>query len=248
MKNRSVRETDSVRGPVFLYECYKELQAVLFDLDGTLIDSMWMWRAIDIEYLARYGVVMPEGLQEELGGRSMRETAVYFRERFGIPDAEEIMMADWNDMARRKYAEEVPLKPHVLDFLKWCRSRGLRLGIATSNSRELTETVLSAHGISDYFDEVVTGDEVLRGKPAPDIYLTAAKRLGVSPGRCMVFEDVPDGIRAGKAAGMYVTAVEDLFSAGQRAEKQRLADCYIRDYRALLAAGTGEAPLVCGDA
>ncbi|WP_130837870.1 HAD family hydrolase [Lachnoclostridium sp. Marseille-P6806] len=240
MKDRSFKETDSVREPVFLYECYEELQAVLFDLDGTLVDSMWMWRAIDIEYLARYDVVMPDGLQEELGGRSMRETAVYFRERFGIPDEEEIMMADWNDMARRKYAEEVPLKPYALDFLQWCRSSGLRLGIATSNSRELTETVLSAHGIADHFDTVVTGDEALRGKPAPDIYLTAAKRLGVSPERCMVFEDVPDGIRAGKAAGMYVTAVEDLFSAGQRAEKQQLADCYIRDYRELLGGAIRE--------
>ena len=93
---------------------------------------------------------------------------------------------------------------------------------------------MKARGIDRYFSSVVTGCEVKAGKPAPDIYLQAARNLGVSPEACMVFEDVPAGIRAGKRAGMTVTAVADEFSAGLSDEKRRLADYYIEDYRALL--------------
>ena len=206
------------------------VRAVIFDLDGTLVDSMWMWEAIDREYLSRFGFALPEDLQRELGGRSMWETALYFRTRFGIPDSEETMIADWNAMARAKYETEVPLKACAEEFLAWCRAQGLLLGIATSNSRELTETVLRARGLENAFDAVVTGDEAGRGKPAPDVYLKTAQKLRVAPGRCLVFEDVVDGILAGKAAGMVVSAVEDAFSTAQEADKRRLADYYIRDY------------------
>ena len=137
-------------------------------------------------------------------------------------------------MAMDKYLHHVPLKEGALEFLEQLRTEGIRAGIATSNSRQLVDSVLKARGIDRYFSSVVTGCEVKAGKPAPDIYLQAARNLGVSPEACMVFEDVPAGIRAGKRAGMTVTAVADEFSAGLSDEKRRLADYYIEDYRALL--------------
>lgn len=206
------------------------VKAVIFDLDGTLVDSMWIWREIDIEYLARFGLTLPETLQSEIEGMSFRETAVYFKERFDIPDSLETIMNNWNEMAWEKYANEVPLKPGAKAFLDLCKSRNIKLGIATSNSRELAQNIADTHGLHDYFDCIMTGSDVAKGKPAPDIYLAAAEKLGVSPANCLVFEDICPGIMAGQSAGMRVCAVEDDYSANQKAAKQQLADYYITDY------------------
>lgn len=217
-----------------LKEKMEEMQGVLFDLDGTLIDSMWIWEQIDDEFLGEYGLLVPEDLHDEIEGMSFSETAVYFKNRFHLPLSLEEIKHIWNAMAMDKYLNVVPLKPGILEFLEWLKARGIPVGIATSNSRELVDGVLAARGIVEYFSSVVTGCEVNAGKPAPDIYLHVAGALSVPPSACMVFEDIPAGILAGKRAGMTVTAVEDDFSAALREEKKRLADYYIRDYRELL--------------
>lgn len=214
---------------------FQDKKAFLFDLDGTLVDSMWIWKSIDIEYLGRFGLDLPEDLGSSIEGMSFSETAVYFKERFSIPDSLEEIKADWNRMTWQKYTQEVPLKPGIREFLTLHRGRGVKMAVATSNSRELAEAVLEAHGLMDYFDAIVTGCEVAHGKPWPDIYLEAAKKLGVSAGECLVFEDIVAGIQAGKSAGMQVAAVEDEYSLYQSREKREIADYYITDYNLLLA-------------
>lgn len=220
---------------------FQDKKAFLFDLDGTLVDSMWIWKKIDIEYLGRFGLELPDNLQASIEGMSFSETALYFKERFSIPDSLEEMKADWNRMAWEKYTQEVPLKPGVRDFLTYYRARGVKMAVATSNSQELAEAVLAAHGLTDFFDTVVTGCEVAHGKPWPDIYLEAAARLGVNAGECLVFEDVVAGIQAGKSAGMKVAAVEDAYSLYQNLQKRELADYYITDYNLLLTEEDGGA-------
>lgn len=211
--------------------------AVIFDLDGTLVDSMWMWKAIDIEYLGRYGYDCSDFLQREIEGMSFSETAVYFKETFHLPDTVEEIKQAWVDMSIEKYRWEVPLKAGARRFLEFLKESGIRAGIATSNGREMVDAVMRSLGIGSYFQVVATACEVAAGKPAPDIYLNVAERLGVEPDRCMVFEDVPAGILAGKAAGMTVCAVEDHFSFPMREEKRKLADYYIRNYYELLIRG-----------
>ncbi len=212
------------------HEMLKNIGAVIFDMDGSLVDSMWMWRAIDIEYLGRYGISLPENLQSEIEGMSFGETALYFKEHFPIPDSLEEIKQTWNRMAWDKYIYEVPLKKGIPEFLNGCRTHGIRLGIATSNSRELVENVAATHQLREYFTSIVTGSDVERGKPAPDIYLEAAGQLGILPSECLVFEDIVAGIQAGKNAGMRVCAVEDAYSAHDRERKKELADYYIEDY------------------
>lgn len=215
-------------------ELLKNKKAMLFDLDGTLVDSMWMWKKIDIEFLGRYGYDCPEDLQKSIEGMSFSETAVYFKERFEIPLSLEDIKACWTQMSIDKYRYEVPLKKGVQEFLQYCKDNGLRTGIATSNGREMVDAVIDSLGIASYLQVITTACEVNAGKPEPDIYLEVAKRLGVDPEDCVVFEDVPAGILAGKRAGMTVIAVEDDFSKGMREEKCSLADGFINDYFEIL--------------
>ena len=209
-------------------------KAMLFDLDGTLVDSMWMWEAIDIEFLGAYGYECPDDIQRAIEGMSFSETAVYFKERFDLPLSLDEIKAVWTRMSIDKYRHEVPLKPGVLEFLKYWKENGIRTGIGTSNGSEIVDAVLTSLKVKEYFDAVVTACEVAHGKPEPDIYLEVAKRLGVQPEKCLVFEDIPAGIMAGKAAGMPVIAMEDDFSADLMDEKRELADAVISDYRELL--------------
>ena len=210
------------------------IKAVLFDLDGTLVESMSMWGDIDVDYLKKFHIPVPEGLQKAIEGLSMYQTAVYFKENFALEDSLEDIMDEWNRMAYKKYTTEIPLKPGVRAFLDVLKSKNIPCGIATSNSRILTEAILKSHQVENYFSVMVTGDEITNGKPDPEVYLEAARKLGVAPEHCLVFEDIPFGIMAGKRAGMTVCAVEDDYSMNDMEEKIRLADFYIKSYEELL--------------
>ena len=213
-------------------ELIRGKKAVIFDLDGSLVDSMWLWADIDREYLGKFGIPLEDhkALQRKIEGMSFHQTALYFKENYEISDDIEEMKNAWNRMAWDKYEKEVPLKCGIPDFLEGCRRRGILLGIATSNSRELVENILRVHRLKNVFSCIKTGSEVLNGKPAPDIYLAVSNELGVSPEDCLVFEDILPGLKAGRAAGMTVCAVEDEYSADSRKEKKEFADAYIEDY------------------
>lgn len=212
----------------------KGVKAVLFDLDGTLVDSMWMWGAIDVEYLGRHGHQLPPSLQQEIEGMSFSETAVYFKEYFHLTDSLNEIKSEWIAMARDKYANEVEMKPGALSFLKYLKEQGIRTGIATSNSRELLEAVLDAKGISSWFGCCMTSCEAGAGKPAPDIYLKVAERLEVKPENCLVFEDTCAGTLAGVRAGMTVCAVADPYSKAKREDIMEIADYYIESFDQVL--------------
>lgn len=212
----------------------EHVKAVLFDLDGTLVDSMWMWTDIDVEYLGKYGYKLPPELQKDIEGMSFSETAVYFKERFSLPQTLDEIKAEWIEMAKEKYAHQVPLKPGARTFLTYLKEHGVRSGIATSNSRELLNACMESLELDRYIDCCMTSCEAGAGKPAPDIYLKVAKKLGVSPAECLVFEDTPAGIQAGHNAGIRVCAMEDGHAAGQKEEICRIADYYIRDFGQVL--------------
>ena len=207
------------------------IKAVLFDLDGTLVDSMWMWEAIDIEYLGSRGISLPEGLQNRIEGMSFSETAAYFKETFQLTDTTEQIKAEWNRMAWEKYKHEVPLKEGAMEFLACLKRHHIKTGIATSNSRELAQLVIGQLGITRYLDAVHTSCEVSKGKPSPDIYLLSAADLKIRPSECLVFEDILPGIEAGRNAGMRVCAVYDAYSADTDHEKRMAADYYIRSFK-----------------
>ena len=157
----------------------KNIKACIFDLDGTLVDSMWMWPEIDKEYLGRFGIEYDDNLKNEIDGISFHETAVYFKNKFGISDSIEKICKDWEDMAYDKYKYEVKEKRGCQKFLEQLKSKGIKMGIATSNNRSMVDVVLESLGMKNFFEVITTSDEVKKGKPAPDVYLTTAKLLNV---------------------------------------------------------------------
>lgn len=206
-------------------------KAVIFDMDGSLIDSMWLWPKVDEIYMTKYDLTMPETFHKDIEGMSFTETAQYFVDTFPtLHRTVDEIKKEWQELTLEMYCTKVPLKPGAKTFLQKMKDAGIRLGIATSNSKELAEAALKALHVRDFFDTVRTACEVEKGKPAPDVYLKAAEDLQVKPEECLVFEDVPSGIKAGKNAGMTVCAVDDAFSAPDEAEKRELADYYIYDY------------------
>ncbi len=211
-------------------QMFRGIEAVIFDLDGTLVDSMWVWNAIDEEYFRNHGLVVPEGLQERISGMSFSETAEYIKTEYRITDSIEVMKDTWNRMAEEKYAGEVPLKSGAMEFLCLLKQKGYRTGVATSNSRHLVEIALEGQKIRGLIDSVHTACEVAHGKPNPDIYLLVAEDLGVKPEHCLIFEDIVEGIQAGKNAGMHTCAIDDAASSHIWQEKVQAAEYAVRDY------------------
>lgn len=212
----------------------KAFDAVLFDMDGTLVDSMWIWDQVDIDFLARYGITPPPGLKAAIEGMSYHETADYFKAAFHLQETPEEIIEIWNEMAYEQYAHAVPAKEGLQTFLDFLRENGIKTAICTSNSLYLTRAVLNKYPWLDRMDTIITSDLVKKGKPNPDVYLTAAARLGADPARCLVFEDLPNGILAGRNAGMTTCTLDDSFSLHLLERKRELADYYIHDYRELL--------------
>ncbi|WP_294170697.1 HAD family phosphatase [uncultured Clostridium sp.] len=210
------------------------VKAVIFDLDGTLIDSMGIWAQIDEEYLGSFGHAVPENLQEEITHLTLTETANYFKEKFNIKDTLENIISTWHSMALHHYSTTIKLKDNVIPFLNKLKNNGIKIALATSNSTQLLEATLKNNGIYNYFDAISTTEEVKKSKDNPDIYLLSAKKLNITPEECLVFEDIVQAVKGAKLAGMKVYAIHDKSSAHQRDELITLADRYICNYKELL--------------
>jgi len=212
------------------------IKAVIFDLDGTLIDSMWVWNKIDEDYFRNRNMDLPVGLKNEIEHLSFDETAAYFKKAFSLLDTVETIKKEWNDIAYVEYLNNVKLKPGVVEFLSLLKTLNMKIGLATSNTESLIEAVLQANGIYHYFDCITLTDEVSRGKNFPDVYLLAAEKLGIDPEQCIVFEDILPAVKGAKAAGMKVVGVYDDFSKEQKEDIINHADHYIIEYNELTTA------------
>lgn len=206
------------------------INAVIFDLDGTLVDSMWIWKEIDIKYLEKRGIGLPDDLQKAIEGMSFTETANYFKDRFNLLDDIETIKLEWNDMAGLYYSNQIGLKKGVKEFLDLLKANNIKIGIGTSNSRELATMVLKKNDIYDYFDIIRTSCEVEKGKPFPDVFLKAAEDLGARPEECLVFEDTYAGVLAAKRASMKVIAISDELSLPYKSEIMTVADNYVDNF------------------
>lgn len=210
------------------------IQAVIFDLDGTLIDSMGIWAQIDKEYLSKFGYDVPDNLQEEITHLTLTETAIYFKNNFNIDSSIEDIISTWHEMAFYHYSNTIKLKDSVVEYLNLLKQKGLKIALATSNSIPLLEATLKKNNIYHFFDSITTTEEVKKSKDNPDIYLLSAKKLNVDPNNCLVFEDIVQAVKGAKLAGMKVFAIYDKASENQKEALINIADKYILSFNELL--------------
>lgn len=180
--------------------------AVIFDLDGVLVDSEGLWAGARRQVAERMGRRWPPGADEALMGMSSPEWAAYMRDEVGVGEEPTAIIGEVVDAVLAAYRDHLPLLPGALDAVSRLASRW-PLGLASSSNRPVIDAVLSASGLGSYFAVTVSSEEVARGKPAPDVYLAAAAGLNVDPVLCVAVEDSANGFRSAKAAGMAVVAV-----------------------------------------
>src|SRR5947209_11083619 len=183
--------------------------AVIFDLDGVLADSEPWWNQIDAKLLSEYGVDYQGEYHQDVLGVSYRIAIDFYQSTFGINAPTEQMMKRRSQIAAEFFADRVGLFPGTKEVLEELRRLNVRLGLATSSVGTSARPFLDRHQLTEFFDVVVTGDEVERGKPEPDIYLQAAEKLNLGAIECLVVEDALAGIAAAKAAKMSVAASPD---------------------------------------
>ncbi|NTW71053.1 MAG: HAD family phosphatase [Eubacteriaceae bacterium] len=214
----------------------KDKKSIIFDLDGTLIDSLWVWEHIDEYYLSKKGIYLKEHLHHDLGGKSFTESAIYFKEVFGITDSVDTIVADWVDLCMDIYMDKVILKEGAYRFINKVHSLGFTLGVGTSNNREIVLEYLNSKNLTRFFSTIVTSCEVGKGKPNPDVFLMAARNLKTEPKHCLVFEDTIEGVMAAKNAGMQVAAVYDKVHKQKEELIKETADYYFDSLLTALAA------------
>lgn len=206
-------------------------KAAIFDLDGTLLDSMGVWDQVDIDFLAKRGIEVPADYMGKVAAMQFRQIAEYTIARFGLPDTPEALMQEWDDMARVAYSTVVEAKPHAVEYLSYLKRSGAKLAVATSLPPALREPAMKHVGIFDYFDQIVSVDDANNvGKDRPDVFLLAAGRLGVVPEQCTVFEDLLVAMRSAKSVGMRVWAIHDDSSDGDWPDICGLSDGVLFDF------------------
>jgi HAD superfamily hydrolase (TIGR01509 family) len=182
------------------------IEAVVFDLDGVLIDSEHVWDEVRQRLAAERGGRWHAQASRDMMGMSSPEWSRYMHEVIGLSDSPEEINAEVVRRMEAVYREDVPLLPGAVEAVERLAA-GRPLGLASSSNRELIDLVLETSGLGRYFKAVVSSEEVPRGKPAPDVFLEAARRLGVDPTRCAAVEDSENGIGSARATGMRVIAI-----------------------------------------
>jgi HAD superfamily hydrolase (TIGR01509 family) len=202
------------------------IDAVVFDMDGVLIESEEIWDAVREVYVHDRGGRYDDEIQRAMMGMSSPEWSRYLHETAGIHDTPEAINAEVVRRMLAAYRERLPLLDGAVDAVRRLAAR-FPLAVASSSNRPLIDAVLDVSGLKEHFQATVSSEEVARGKPAPDVYLEAARRLGVAPERCAAVEDSHNGIRSAKSAGMRVIAVPNA-SYPPDAEALAQADVVIR--------------------
>ncbi len=209
-------------------------KGVIFDLDGTLIDSMGVWRKIDEDFLKKRGYEASMEYTTTIAHMGVDETASYTKKLFNLKESESDIKKEWFDMAIEAYSNTIRLKKGVYEYLRYLKIKNIKMAIATASDSRLVIPVLKNNKILDLFENITTIKEVKRGKGDPDVYLKCAEKMNLNSDECMVFEDILEGIKGAKKGGFYTVAVYDYWAEKNRKEIIKKADRYINDFTELI--------------
>lgn len=210
------------------------VKGIIFDLDGTLLDSMDLWVRIDKEFLKKRGLEYTQDYSKAITAMEITETAIYTINRYNLKESVSEVISEWKEMAINEYKNSINLKEGVIPFLKYLKEKGIKMAIATSSSKDFFIPCLERHNILNFFDAIVTSSDVGIGKSSPKIYFHAASKLGLSANECVVFEDLPLALKCAKSAGFYTVGVYDEFNKEDSAQIKKYSDKVIHSFLQLI--------------
>ena len=218
-----------------LHTALHRIKAVIFDADGTLVDSMPMWNRITYDYADYKGIYAPPGLSRIMNDMCLEQCAAYYQEKLGVKGTQEEIMAEIVSMAAEKYRTTVPEIENAAEFLRTLKKRGIHTALATASDLSTLMPALERLGMAEHIDVTESCTTIGKSKEHPDIYLKCAADFGAEPQDCVVFEDALYAVRTAKKAGFSVVGLltADL-TAAEEAEFHALCDRCIKNYTELL--------------
>lgn len=209
--------------------------AAIFDMDGTIMDSLGVWEKIDREFLEnKRGISVPDDYVHAISAMSFTEIANYTKKRFNLPDSPDELKAEWTQMAQLEYANNILLKDGVREYIGKLKNHGKKIILCTSSPDYFFIPCLKNNGVYEMFDSFANTCEAGEGKNSTKVFLLAAEKAGKAPERCIVFEDVLSAATSAKNAGMKVCGVFDERGISYRKEMQELCDYYIDSFNEIL--------------
>jgi len=211
----------------------KTIRGVIFDVDGTLLDSMSLWGRVEADYLIGLGVTPRPGMSDDLRMLGGLEVPMYFQEEYGLRETVEEIITGINGMAEDFYLNKVPLKEGVFDVVELLYAHGIKMCVATATDRCLVEPALKRCGVLNYFERIFTCGEEATSKSRPDIYIRAAAFLGTKIKNTLVVEDALYAMESARSAGFPIAAIYDFSEDDQQDEIKTLCDIYLKSFEEL---------------
>lgn len=210
------------------------MKGAIFDVDGTLLDSMDTWFNVTLSFFYENGIEFtPDDLQE-FKSMTLEESLPMIKRDYNLTLSVEEIFDSFKTKVAYEYANNIPLKKGAKEYLKKLHNDGVKIALATSGYEGLCKSAFTRLGIWEYIDACAFSSEVGVNKSNPDVYLLAAKRIGIPPDECIVFEDIPLGIGGAKSGGFYTCAVADASNKGEWDKLKEISDMHISDYTELL--------------
>ncbi len=207
---------------------------LLFDLDGTLVDSSGIWLQIDLDFTARRGLPHTKEYHDFVAHTTAPAAARFTKDYYHLSESPEEIMQEWSDQALYEYSHNILPKPYVRTYLEQCRAAGEEMVILTSSAPELCRATLKKNDLAPYFSRLFFAQEFGLEKRDPALFHAVARELNTTPEACLLYDDSPVACRGAKEAGFQVTGVYDHIFSDHEAEMRSFCDCYIRDFSELL--------------
>lgn len=213
--------------------CNRQINAIIFDLDGTLLDSSGIWGEIDKDFFHKRNMAIPKTYTDEIAHIGLNEAAVLTANKYCVGEDPEDILNEWRDGSKKYYEEIIQLKPNVKDMLDLLKKNNIKMAVATANKRFLYEPCLKRLGIYDYFIEIADVDKVNAGKNSVKLYNYVADKLNEKPENIAVFEDIHIGLKTAYENGYFSIAVYDVHSKDDDL-KRKYSHIYINDFKEII--------------